>query len=102
MSKILLGIVCGIVFGIVSVATMIPLKMPDKRAAMAGAFVNRFGVGFVIGATNLPLPTWLSGLLFGLLLSLPDAIITKAWIPILTIGAIGGIVIGVVIGAWGM
>ena len=102
MSKILLGIVCGIVFGIVSVATMIPLKMPDRRAAMAGAFVNRFGVGFVIGATNLPLPTWLSGLLFGLLLSLPDAIITKAWIPILTIGAIGGIIIGVVTGAWGM
>ena len=102
MSKILLGIVCGIVFGIVSVATMIPLKMPDRRTAMVGAFVNRFGVGFVIGATNLPLPTWLSGLLFGLLLSLPDAIITKAWIPILTIGAIGGIVIGVVIGAWGM
>ena len=102
MSKIFLGIVCGIVFGIVSVATMIPLKMPDRRTAMVGAFVNRFGVGFVIGATNLPLPTWLSGLLFGLLLSLPDAIITKAWIPILTIGAIGGIVIGVVIGAWGM
>ena len=102
MSKIFLGIVCGILFGVVSVATMIPLKLPDKRTAMAGAFVNRFGVGFVIGATNLPLPTWLSGLLFGLLLSLPDAIITKAWIPILTLGAIGGIVIGVVIGAWGI
>jgi len=102
MSKILLGIVCGILFGVVSVATMIPLKLPDKRAAMAGAFVNRFGVGFVIGATNLPFPTWLSGLLFGLLLSLPDAIITKVWLPILTIGAIGGIVIGVVIGGWGI
>jgi hypothetical protein len=102
MSKIFLGVVCGILFGVVSVATMIPLKLPDKRAAMAGAFVNRFGVGIVIGATNLPLPTWLSGLLFGLLLSLPDAIITKAWLPILTLGAIGGVVIGVVIGAWGV
>ena len=102
MSKILLGIICGIVFGIISVATMIPLKFEDKRAAMSGAFVNRFAVGFVIGATNLPLPMWASGLLFGVLLSLPDAIITKAWIPILTLGAIGGIVIGVVIGAWGM
>ena len=102
MPKIFLGIVCGIVFGVVSIATMVPLKMPDKRAAMAGAFVNRFGVGFVIGATNLPLPTWLSGLLFGLLLSLPDAIITKAWLPILTLGAIGGSVIGIVIGTWGI
>ena len=102
MSKVFLGIICGILFGVVSVVTMIPLSLPDKRAAMAGAFVNRFGVGFVIGATNLPLPTWLSGLLFGLLLSLPDAIITKTWIPILTLGAIGGIVIGVVIGVWGV
>jgi hypothetical protein len=102
MSRILLGIICGIVFGIIAVATMIPLKFEDKRAAMSGAFVNRFAVGFVIGATNLPLPMWASGLLFGLLLSLPDAIITKAWVPILTIGAVGGVVIGIVIGAWGI
>jgi hypothetical protein len=68
---------------------------------MAGAFVNRFAIGFVIGATDLPLAGWLSGLLFGLLLSLPDAIITKAWIPIMALGAVGGLVIGFVVGAWG-
>ena len=62
--------------------------------AMSGAFVNRFAVGFVIGATNLPLPAWASGLLFGLLLSLPDAIITKAYAPILILGAVGGGIIG--------
>lgn len=101
MSKILLGILCGIVFGGVSVATMIPLPFEDKKAAMAGAFVNRFAIGVVIGATDLPLASWLSGLLFGLLLSLPDAIITKAWLPILTLGAVGGAVIGFIIGAWG-
>jgi hypothetical protein len=102
MSKILLGIICGIVFGGISVATMIPIKSEDKKTAMAGAFVNRFSIGFVIGATNLPLAGWLSGLLFGVLLSLPDAIITKAWIPIMTLGVIGGVVIGLVIGAWGV
>ncbi len=102
MSKILLGIICGIVFGGISVATMIPLKLEDKKTAMAGAFVNRFSIGFVIGATNLPLAGWLRGLLFGALLSLPDAIITKAWIPIMTLGVIGGVVIGLVIGAWGV
>ena len=102
MSKILLGIICGIVFGGISIATMIPLKLEDKKTAMAGAFVNRFSIGFVIGATNLPLAGWLSGLLFGALLSLPDAIITKAWIPIMTLGVIGGVVIGLVIGAWGV
>ncbi|MDQ3248872.1 MAG: hypothetical protein M3Q45_06635 [Chloroflexota bacterium] len=98
MSNILLGSICGIIFGIVAVAIMIPMKFDDKRAAMAGAFVSRFAVGFVIGATNLPLPGWATGLLFGLLLSLPDAIITKAWVPIMGFGAIGGLLIGIVVG----
>ncbi len=101
MSKILLGILCGIAFGIVAVATMIPLKLEDKKIAMAGAFANRFAIGFVIGATDLPLPMWISGLLFGLLLSLPEAIITKSWIPIMVLGAIGGVLCGLAIGAFG-
>ena len=102
MSKILLGVICGIVFGIFSVLTMIPLKLEEKKIAMAGAFTNRFAVGFVIGATDLPLPMWASGLLFGLLLSLPDAFITKSWIPIMTLGAIGGVLCGLAIGAFGL
>ena len=102
MSKIVLGFICGIVFGAVSVATMLPLKFEDKKAALAGAFANRFAIGFVIGAATLPLPTWASGLLFGLLLSLPDAIITKAWLPLLVMGAIGGVICGLVIGAFGI
>jgi len=53
---------------------MIPLEFTDKRAALAGAFLNRFGIGFVIGAARLPLPGWASGLVFGLLLSLADAL----------------------------
>ncbi len=102
MSKIALSVICGIVFGVVSAATMIPLKLEDKKTAMAGAFTNRFAIGFVIGATTLPLPMWGSGLLIGLLLSLPDAIITKAWIPIMVLGAIGGVVCGIVIGVFGV
>ena len=102
MSKMVLSVICGIVFGVVSVATMIPLQLEDKKTALAGAFANRFAIGFVIGATTLPLPMWGSGLLIGLLLSLPDAIITKAWIPIMVLGAIGGVVCGIVIGAFGV
>jgi len=101
MSKILLGIICGVVFGCLSVATMIPLQLENKKTAMAGAFVNRFSIGFVIGAASLPITGWLSGLLFGALLSLPDAIITKAWIPIMALCVIGGAIIGFVIGVWG-
>jgi hypothetical protein len=56
----------------------------------------------VIGAATLPLSGWLTGLIFGLLLSLPDAIITKAYAPILGLGTIGGLIIGAVVAAWGM
>ena len=97
MSKPLLGLLCGLLFGAISVATMIPLSFDDKRAAMLGAFINRFAIGVVIGVAALPVPGWLTGLLFGLLLSLPDAIITKAYAPIIGLGAIGGLIIGFVV-----
>jgi hypothetical protein len=99
--KLLLGILAGIIFGAASVATMIPLRLQDKKNAMAGAFLNRFVIGFVTGTTSLPVPSWLSGLIFGVLISLPDAIITKAWKPVMALGAIGGLIIGFTIGAWG-
>ena len=101
MSKIFLGLICGIVYGGLSAATMIPLTFEDKTAALTGAFVNRFAIGFVIGAARLPLPSWASGLLFGFLLSLPDAIITKNYAPILITGMVGGLLIGLIVGRWG-
>jgi hypothetical protein len=100
MSRILLSTICGFIYGALSAASMIPLEFPDKKAALIGAFLNRFAIGFVIGAARLPLPDWASGLIFGLLLSLPDAIITKAYAPILILGAIGGLVIGLIVGKW--
>ncbi len=102
MSKIILGLICGIVFGIIDILIMLPMEFEDKKAALTGAFVNRFSIGFVIGAADLPLASWINGLIFGLLLSLPDAIITKAWAPIMGMGAVGGIVIGLVVGKWGV
>jgi hypothetical protein len=81
---------------------MIHLSFTDKTAALTGAFINRFAIGFVIGAARLPVPSWAQGLIFGILLSLPDAIITKAFAPILIIGAGGGLVIGIIVGKWGV
>jgi hypothetical protein len=101
MSRIFLGAICGVIFGLIAVAMMLPMSFPDKTAALTGAFLNRFAIGFVIGAARLSVPDWANGLIFGLLLSLPDAIITKVYAPILIIGAIGGIIIGFVVGKWG-
>jgi hypothetical protein len=101
MSRLILGALCGLVYGALSAASMIPLQFPDKKAALAGAFLNRFAIGFVIGAARLPLPGWATGLVFGLLLSLADAIITKAYVPIIVLGAVGGAIIGAIVGKWG-
>lgn len=101
MSGISLGVLSGLIFGGVDVAIMIPLSFPDKRAAMLGAFISRFAIGFVICNMKLPWPGWAAGLFIGILLSLPDAIITKAMAPILGTGALGGLIIGWVAGRFG-
>ena len=101
MSRILLGTISGLIYGVLSAASMIPLSFPHKTAALTGAFINRFAIGFVIGAARLPMPAWAQGLVFGILLSLPDAIITTAFAPILILGAVGGTVIGIIVGKWG-
>ena len=94
MSHIIIGIICGIAFGIVSVGTMIPIKMEDKKRAMLAAFLHRFGIGFVICNVSIPWPGWIIGLVFGMILSVPDAIITKSYLPIIVLGTIGGTIIG--------
>jgi hypothetical protein len=101
MSKLSLGSICGIVFGALVVLMMLPMDFPDKHAALLGAFLNRFGVGVVIGAAGLRLPGWAQGMVFGLLLSVPDAIITKAYAPIIILGVIGGAMIGYIVHRWG-
>jgi len=100
MSHQLLGVVSGLVFGAVTVGLMTRMAFPDKKAALSAAFVERFAIGVVIGCVQLSWPGWLIGLLFGLLLSIPSAIITKAFAPILIMGSVGGLVIGGIIHGW--
>jgi hypothetical protein len=94
MSRIKTGLIAGLAFGILDIIPMMFMDLPDRNIAMIGAFLNRFAIGFLIPNTTLPLPGWLAGLLIALLLSLPDAIITGAYAPILGLGMVGGVVIG--------
>jgi len=73
---------------------MLPMDFPDKHTALAGAFLNRFAIGFLIPMVNMPLPKWLAGGIVGLLVSLPDAVITNAYVPIIATGVAGGMIIG--------
>ena len=100
MPRVLLGTVLGIVIGVVDVLLMLPLSFPDKRAALLGAFCARFALGFFAAVTQLRLPPVLSGIVVGILTSLPDAIITKAYAPIMITGVIFGAIAGWVVGRW--
>jgi hypothetical protein len=102
MSRLTAGLVAGLIFGGVAVASMLPLSFPDKRTALLAAFVSRFGIGLVIGCVQVPWPGWVTGLVFGVLLSIPDALITKAYVPILALGGVGGLIIGGLIHGWTM
>jgi hypothetical protein len=62
-----------------------------------GAFLNRLAIGLVIGpvigappVNGRRLPPWLIGLMIGVLLSAADAVITKAYAPVMVLGALGG------------
>ena len=93
-----LAVVCGVGFGIVAVLLMLPMSFPNKRTALIAAFASRFAIGFLIPLVAMPIPGIAKGALVGLLISVPDAIVTKAYAPILIVGAVGGAVVGWVAG----
>jgi hypothetical protein len=94
MTNIVKGTIAGLVFGVASIIPMIFMKFDDKPSAMTASFISRFAIGFIIFNMELPIPSWLKGSLIGLILSLPDALITKQYAPILGLGLIGGIICG--------
>jgi hypothetical protein len=102
MNRVTFGIIAGVIFGAVDVALMLPLKFEDRTAAFTAAFASRFAIGLLAATVDLPLPPWARGLLVGLLVSIPDAIVTKAYAPILATGIIGGAIVGWAAGRWAL
>ena len=90
MQPLLLSLVCGVGFGTLAVLLMLPMSFPDKRTALLGAFTSRFAIGFLIPLISLPVPAAAKGAIVGFLISFPDAVVTKAYAPILGIGVVGG------------
>jgi hypothetical protein len=94
MNRVTLGVMLGVGIGVVDVLLMLPLSFPDKRAALLGAFCARFALGFFAATTRLPMHPVATGVVVGVLTSLPDAIITKAYAPIMITGVIFGLIAG--------
>lgn len=95
MTNITKGLTAGTIFGIVSIIPMFFMDFEDKSRAITASFISRFAIGFIIFNVNLPVPGWIKGGLVGLVLSLPDAIVTKQYGPILGLGLIGGVICGI-------
>lgn len=97
MTKIILGIICGFGFGVLDVLIMLPLKYANKRKrteAMSSAFLERAMLGFLIPNLDLGIHPAIVGLILGVGLSLPSAIITRAYLPIIATGVAGAVIIG--------
>jgi hypothetical protein len=99
MQPLLVSLICGVGFGTIAVLLMLPMSFPDKRTALLGAFTSRFAIGFLIPLISLPVPAAVTGAIVGFLISLPDAVVTKAYAPIIGIGVIGGALIGWLVSA---
>jgi hypothetical protein len=100
MNRLALGVLLGLGFGAVDVALMLPMSFPDKRTALAAAFLDRFAIGFLSAQVTMPFPYWASGAIVGLLVSLPSALVTKAYLPIVVLGLVGGAICGLISGKW--
>ena len=59
-----------------------------------------FALGFFAATVRLPLPSVVAGIVVGILTSMPDAIITKSYGPILGTGVVFGAIAGWVVGRW--
>ena len=98
MNKLIWGIIFGLTFGVIDILVMLPLKFESRRQkteALSSAFLERFMIGFLIPVTDLGINPAYAGLIIGAGLSIPTAIITKTYAPIIGTGVLGGLIIGI-------
>ena len=100
VNRIFLGILLGLAAGVIDVLLMLPMTYPNKATAMTGAFFNRFAIGFLAPNVMLPIHPVLAGALVGLLVSIPDAVTTKVYAPIIGTGLVFGALAGWAGRAW--
>ena len=104
MDRMSLGLLCGLGFAVVNVLIIVfaPIKWEtprQKQEGLAAAFIGRFVIGFLIPQVELGLPLILTGVLISVGISLPAAIISHRYAPILIISIVGGAIIGWIAGS---
>ena len=75
----------------------------DRRTRQGRFFFLKFlAIGFLAVNIRLPVGAIIGGAIVGLLVSLPDAIITKAYAPILITGVVFGALAGWAARTWAL
>jgi hypothetical protein len=95
-----LGIVSGLVCGALS-ALVVFFLPGDKRISPAGAFFLALAIAVSLGFGDRGRLGWGPGIVIGLLISLPAAILSKAYAKVLALGVANGTLIGWLLGRFG-
>ena len=99
MNRILLGAILGAVFGIIDV--LLTLRHGNQPVeALLQAFTSRFALGFLGANVSLPVHPVISGVIVGILVSLPDAFGLKVYGGIIGSGVVFGVLVGIAVAAW--
>src|SRR5712691_8152992 len=99
MNRILLGVILGIALGVADV--LLSLRHGSQPiTTLLQAFTSRFALGFLGANVNLPVHPVISGVLVGVLVSLPYAFGLKAYGGIIGSGIIFGVLVGFAVRAW--
>jgi hypothetical protein len=99
MSIVAFGILSGAAFAAPTLLIMLPMKwksIREKFEAILAATLERFTIGFVVVNVQILPIAPLNGLAIGLVMSAPSAIITRAYVPVFIVGALGAALVGFV------
>jgi hypothetical protein len=100
MNRIWLGLILGVVFGLVDM--FITMRHGHQPATtLLQAFTSRFAVGFLGANLSFPWHPVLTGMLAGILISLPDAFGLKSYGGIIGSGVVFGALAGLAVKRWG-
>lgn len=99
MNRLLLGILLGVAFGIVDVLMTIRHPGVDREGLLA-AFFSRFALGIFAANNTFKMDPILAGVLVGILVSLPDAFLLKAYGGIIGTGILFGAISGWIVKMW--
>ncbi|HBA84613.1 MAG TPA: hypothetical protein DCZ95_11005 [Verrucomicrobia bacterium] len=97
MPKLVISLGIGIVAGIIDVIPMFVQKL-DKYSIIS-AFIHWIVLGFVISYIQIPVASWLKGILIAEMAALPIAVLVlksdpQSVIPILLMSAVLGALVG--------